>query len=58
MFRVKSDRPVEVQGAARISADNLGEPIHVPVHLHVDLTDQTIGYYEARELRNNLLDLG
>jgi hypothetical protein len=53
---VRAVEPVELMGSARIAADNLTDPIIVPVGMSLTVTRQSIGYFEARELRKKLLD--
>jgi hypothetical protein len=42
-------------GTARIFADNLGDPITLPVYLTFTVVDRSGGYYEAQDLWEALL---
>jgi hypothetical protein len=54
-FLVRAERSLEIDGMAKISADNLSEPTAVPVHLTFTVTERPISYYDAEELLGKLL---
>jgi hypothetical protein len=49
-FLLRAEHPLEVDGTARIFADNLADPITLPVHLSFTVLESSIGYHDALDL--------
>lgn len=52
---LRAEHAAEIDGTAKISADNLREPITVPVHLGFTVVDRSVSYYEAQDLWQALM---
>jgi hypothetical protein len=55
-FLVRAEHAMELDGIARISADNLAEPVTLPVQIALSTDDVEVSYDQAEELWDKMLD--